>query len=121
MAANKSTYLTNAVLNAYLVSGSRYLALFVTDPGLTGSGTEVAGGSYARKPITWGSIANKAKANTAAINFTGLPATSINYWAIYDAATGGNLLYFGPLSTSVTVPVGGTFDVNIGNLIIEET
>lgn len=119
MAADKSTYAINAVLNQ-LLAGSEFLALFVTDPGPTGSGTEVSGGSYARKAITWGAIANNKKSNSAAINFSNLPATSINHWAIYDEAVGGNLLYYGPLSTGVTVPVGGTFDVLVGNLIIEE-
>lgn len=119
MAANKSTYSINTVLNTLLGAGT-HLALFVTNPNADGSGTEVSGGSYARKPITWGAVSANKKTNSAAINFTGLPATAINYWAIYSAATGGNLLYYGPLSTSVTVPVGGTFDVNIGNLLIEE-
>lgn len=119
MAANKSTYAINATLNS-LLAGSEYLALFVNDPAPSGSGTEVTGGSYARLPITWSTISANQKTNTAAINFTGLPATTINYWAIYDALTGGNLVYYGPLSQGVTVPVGGVFDVLANNLLIEE-
>ena len=127
MAANKSDYLKNAIVQhtlgipAYDHAGySCYLALFVTDPQGDGSGTEVSGGSYVRKIIDWGTAADGIIANDAAINFTGLPATAINYWAIYDAVTGGNMLYYGPLSTGVVVPVGGTFDVLADNLIIEE-
>lgn len=119
MAANKSDYSKQQTLDL-LLNGGEHLALFVTDPGATGTGTEVAGGTYARKPITWGAYASGQKVSTGAINFTGLPATSINYWAIYDAVTGGNLLYYGALSTGVTVTAGGTFDVLAGNLIIAE-
>lgn len=44
----------STLLNASLRSGTYYLALFLTDPTASGTGTEVSGGGYARKIINFG-------------------------------------------------------------------
>ena len=43
-----------SLLNTSLRSGTYYLALFLTDPTASGTGTEVSGGGYARKIIAFG-------------------------------------------------------------------
>lgn len=122
-----SNYLENKVLlhvfgaTAYTAPSTLYVALFTSDPGETGSGTEVSGGSYARQTATFTVTDNQAS-NTAAVEFptaTGSWGT-ITYAAVYDASSGGNLLAYGALTTSKTIASGdvlripaGDFDINL--------
>lgn len=128
-----SDYLESALLNATLRNvaftspSAVYLALFTADVGEAGPGTEVSGGSYARQAITFGAPAADAGpatttscANTAAINFPTATANwgTIGYWAIFDASSGGNMLYHGALSASVTCNSGSSITVDIGQIIV---
>ena len=122
-----SNYLENKVLlhvfgaTAYTAPSTLYVALFTSDPGETGSGTEVSGGSYARQTATFTVTGNQAS-NTTAVEFptaTGSWGT-ITYAAVYDAVSGGNLLASGALTTSKTIASGdvlripaGDFDINL--------
>jgi hypothetical protein len=122
-----SNYLENKVLlhvfgaTAYTAPSTLYVALFTSDPGETGSGTEVSGGSYARQTIAF-TVTNNQASNTAAVEFptaTGSWGT-ITYAAVYDALSGGNLLAYGALTTSKTIASGdvlripaGDFDINL--------
>lgn len=122
-----SNYLENKVLlhvfgaTAYTAPSTLYVALFTSDPGETGSGAEVSGGSYARQTIAFTVTGNQAS-NTAAVEFptaTGSWGT-ITYAAVYDALSGGNLLAYGALTTSKTIASGdvlripaGDFDINL--------
>lgn len=122
-----SNYLENKVLlhvfgaTAYTAPSTLYVALFTSDPGETGSGTEVSGGSYARQTIAFTVTGNQAS-NTAAVEFPTATASwgTITYAAIYDAVSGGNLLAYGALTTSKTIASGdvlripaGDFDINL--------
>lgn len=46
----------STLLNTSLRSGTYYLALFLTDPTASGTGTEVSGGGYARKIINFSAV-----------------------------------------------------------------
>lgn len=122
-----SNYLENKVLlhvfgaTAYTAPTTLYVALFTSDPGETGSGTEVSGGSYARQTIAFTVTGNQAS-NTAAVEFPTATASwgTITYAAVYDAVSGGNLLAYGALTTSKTIASGdvlripaGDFDINL--------
>jgi hypothetical protein len=122
-----SNYLENKVLlhvfgaTAYTAPSTLYVALFTSDPGETGSGTEVSGGSYARQTIAFTVTGNQAS-NTAAVEFPTATASwgTITYAAVYDALSGGNLLAYGALTTSKTIASGdvlripaGDFDINL--------
>jgi hypothetical protein len=105
---------------------SLYVGLFTATPSDTGGGTEVSGGSYARVAIT-SSLANWAgtqaaastvassgttgtTSNNGAVTFTTPTASwgTITSFGVFDAASGGNLLIYGPLTTSKTVNNGDT-------------
>lgn len=112
-----SNYLENALINAtlrntaYSSPSTVYVGLFTSDPTDAGSGTEVSGGSYARKAITFGSPSNGASTNSGAVEFdqaTGNWGT-ITHFAIFDALTTGNMLYHGALTTSKTIETGDVF------------
>lgn len=115
MSAFPSTAQANAMLDL-IKNDTPKLALFTTNPGPTGSGTEASGGSYARQSVTLSSASGGATSNTNAITFT-LPAGTYSYWAIYDATSAGNINAYGALTSPITVPTGGgTATVAIGDI-----
>lgn len=78
----------NAMLNAI---GVTHVSAHTADPGTTGA-SEVAGGTYARQPITLGAAAGGIKSATTqpAIPIpAGVTVTHLGYW---NAATGGTFL-----------------------------
>lgn len=92
-----------------------YVALFTAAPSDAGGGTEVTGGSYARvnlapldanwtAPDGTGGLTD----NAAAITFPAPSANwgSITHFAIFDAASAGNMLFWGALTTPKTVNNG---------------
>lgn len=122
-----SNYLENKVLlhvfgaTAYTAPATLYVALFTSDPGETGSGTEVSGGSYARQTIAFTVTGNQAS-NTGAAEFPTATASwgTITHAAVFDAVSGGNMLAYGALTTSKTIASGdvlripaGDFDINL--------
>lgn len=124
----KSQYLDNAMVNAvlrdvpYTSPTTVYIALYTTAPVSTGGGVEVTGGSYARQPSTWTSPTVGVVANVADIVF---PIASADWgtvvaWAILDAASAGNMLYFGALGASRTVLDTTQVKFPAGQLIVTE-
>lgn len=98
-----------------------YLALFETDPTDAGTGTEVdgTGNGYERKAITFDAPTTPGVfTNSADILYQDMPATTVTHWAIYDASTGGNLLYHDAWSSSQTYPAGEAALVSAGSLTI---
>lgn len=98
-----------------------YVGLFTVTPTDAGGGTEVTGGSYARVAVA-STLANWAgtqaagsttsstgtggvSSNNGAITF---PAPTADWgtvvaFGIFDALTGGNLLFFGTLSIAISI------------------
>jgi hypothetical protein len=74
-----------------------FISLHTGDPGETGA-NEVAGGSYARQQADFGAAAAGTLANSANIEFSGMPAATVVAWAAWDAVTAGNCFWTGWLS-----------------------
>lgn len=130
MADAKSDYAEKATLD-WLLGGDdptrptgRYVALFQADPTDEGTGTEVSGGSYARQEATFGAASTDAGVTTATttadLDWINLPTVEITHVGIFDASTGGNLIYHGALTTSKTLTSGDNFTINSGQLTITE-
>lgn len=104
-----------------------YIGLLTSSPSDAGGGTEVSGGSYVRvkacagstQALTdWRSTQNDNLASTGssgqttnsiAITFNPGPSAqwgNVGYFGAYDAPTGGNLLFYGALTTPKTVNSG---------------
>lgn len=120
-----SNYLENAALTWALTSSAVtrptawYIALFTTDPTDAGTGTEVSGGSYARKTVAF-SVTGDTATNSATVTFptaTGDWGT-IGWIGIYDASTSGNLLFHGAVAVAKSILNGDTFQISSGNLSI---
>ena len=121
-----SNYLENAVINAVLRNTSYtspsvvYVGLFTSDPTDAGSGTEVAGGSYARVAVTFGAPSNGVSTNSAAVEFAQATANwgTVSHIGIHDALTTGNLLFHTALDTSKTIETGDIFKIATGSLSV---
>lgn len=126
MAGAISDYLENKLIDAtlrgvaYTSPATVYLALFTSDPTDANTGVEVTGGTYARQPITFGAASNGASSNSADVMY---PVATANWGTIvsvgvYDAATGGNLLYYGSLTTSKVIQTNDQLKVNAGDITV---
>lgn len=113
-----------------------YVGLLTAAPSDSGGGTEVSGGSYARVAVT-SSLANWAgtqsagstvassgtggqTSNNAAITFPTPAATwgTVTHFGIYDASSGGNLLFWGALTISKTINQADTVTFPAASLSI---
>lgn len=101
-----------------ITSGTPYLALYTSNPGPTNTGTEVTGGSYARKAITFSATSGSARTNTAEIRFPGLPAGTVTHYGILSASTAGTLRAYSPLSSSFTNVSGDEVVFNVGGISV---
>ncbi len=131
--AGKSDYLENALLNgvlggpAFSLPANVYVALFTATPNDAGGGTEVTGGSYARvaqvnNTTNWPSAAAGSKSNGTVVTFPQATVSwgVVTHFALFDASTGGNMLYFGALSASKTIDISDTPTFPVGTLTITE-
>jgi hypothetical protein len=101
-----------------------YLALFTSAPSASGGGTEVSGGSYARKSVTNNNTNFPDSILGTGEKFLGVdtPFTAatgswgvITHVGLFDASTAGNLLHFGALASPVTIGTGDIFRFPLGN------
>ena len=136
MAGSKSDYLSRRLLDhvlggpAFVPPATVYFALFLEAPSDLGGGLEVSGGSYGRvsaanDAVTWSSALSSLTPEKKT-NFELVFPLSSDVWgtilayAIFDASTGGNILYWGNLTTPRTVIAGRTVKFQNGDLTILE-
>ena len=133
MAGSKSNYLELELLDhilgnaAWTAPSSVYIALYTLAPDDTGGGTEVTGGSYTRATVTnndtnFPAASGGAKSNGTAIAFTAATANwgTVVAFGIFDALTGGNLLYWADLTANKVVNSGDNVQFDIGDLDLTE-
>lgn len=107
-----------------------WVALFTVTPSDSSAGTEVTGGSYARVAVARTGAGFDAASgaspgttqNTSTITFPTATADwgTVVAFAICDAASAGNQLYWGALTASKTVSNGDTASFAAGTLVITE-
>lgn len=121
-----SNYLENKLLDhtlrnvSYTPPTAVYLALFTSDPGEDKTGTEVSGGAYARKAVTFNAATNGSVTNSADILFDIATANwgTVSHVAVFDALTAGNMLYYGALTTAKTINSSDQLKIVAGDLSI---
>jgi hypothetical protein len=124
--AAMSNYLENKVLDYVLrdqadwAPAAVYLSLHTADPTDAGTGAEVSGGSYARQAITFNAAHATAGTidNSSVEEFTNMPACTVSHIGVWDAASSGNLLFFGAVTASKAVGAGDTISLSAGSLDI---
>lgn len=130
-----SNYLENKVLDHVLTSTgytaptTRYLALFTNTSGSAAANLEAGtltdevsptASAYARKAVTFAAASGGSSATNATVTFDAATASwgTITHVAVMDASSGGNVLFYGAVTTSKTIDSGDTFQVTSGNLTI---
>jgi hypothetical protein len=130
-----SDYLENALINHifrntdFTRPANIYVALFTAAPSDSGGGTEVSGGSYARQAVVtgassgWAAASGGATENSATITFPTATASwgTITHVALFDASSGGNMLFHGALAVSKAIGSGDIFRINAGDLDLSLT
>lgn len=96
------------------------LALFTAAPSDSGGGTEVSGNGYSRQSVTFAAATSPGGTteNTGAVSFTASGGNwgTITHAAIFDAASGGNMLWWGALTASRIIYDGDTLNIAAGDL-----
>jgi hypothetical protein len=121
-----SNYLENALINGTLrattftAPANIYVGLFTSDPTDAGTGSEVSGGSYARKEITFAAPSNGVTESNADVTFDTATASwgTISFVGLYDALSGGNLLYHTALDIPKVIDTNDIFKINAGGLTV---
>ena len=141
--AAMSDYLENKIID-FLFRGQTYTApaglhvgLLTAAPSDTGGGTEVSGNAYARVDLapsltnwagtqaaastTASSGTSGTTSNNAAVTFPTPTASwgTVTHFGIWDASTGGNLLFYGSLNISKTINSGDTVTFPISSLAVQ--
>jgi hypothetical protein len=120
-----SNYLEDKVLNATLVNGQSYAAgnvyaaLYSVAPTESTSGTELSGSNYSRQQVTFTVSGGTATSNVA-VTFGAASATwsTAVAWAICDASSSGNILYYSTLSPTQTVLNGDSLTFASGDITV---
>jgi len=131
VAGSASNDLENKVLNHilggddYTRPANVYLALYTSAPTDAGGGTEVSGGSYARKQVAnnatnWPAATNGQKSNGVEIAFAEATASwgTVVAVGIHDAPEGGNLMFWADLQTPKEIGAGDTARFPAGSITI---
>tara|TARA_R110001606_G_scaffold388095_1_gene553228 strand:+ start:229 stop:621 length:393 start_codon:yes stop_codon:yes gene_type:complete len=117
--------LLNLTLNGTAFSGMNnpYVSLHTADPTDAGTGTEVSGGSYARTAASFATASGTSGlvATDADVTFPTCTATwgVVGWIGLWDASTGGNMLYHTALDATKTIDTGDIFKITTGNLTVE--
>jgi hypothetical protein len=119
-----SDHAEDLLLDWMMTSGSAtrptawYLALFTAAPSDSGGGTEVSTGGYSRQTIAFSAASGGTTSNSADVSFTATGANygTVTHIGIFDASSGGNLLWHGAMTASKTVEDGDTITFAAGNV-----
>lgn len=97
-----------------------YVALYTAAPSDSGGGTEVSGNGYSRQAVTFAAATSPGgtTSNTGDISFTASGGNwgTITHIGIFDASSGGNLLWHGVMTASKIVNDGDTLEFSTGNI-----
>lgn len=125
-----SNFLTDGILNVLRGTAYPLANTGSVHVGLRVAGTEVSAGGYARQAVSkaagsWSApsgAGTRTIDNAAVITFGPASASwgTVDEVGIWDAATGGNLLYVGALAASKAIASGDSAQFAIGALDISE-
>jgi hypothetical protein len=141
--AAMSNYLENKLIDwmlrgqAYTPPTSTWVALYTVAPTDAGGGTEVSGNNYARLQIlsnmtNWSGTQASATtvastgntgttSNNGTLNFN-VPSGAwgvVTHFGLMDQSSGGNLLFFGPLTVAKNIGSGDTVVVDPDTIAVQ--
>ena len=95
-----------------------YVSLHTGAPDDRGS-LEVAGGDYAREPVRFGNPAEGLIENTEGVEWPNMPKVNVSHVGLWDAATGGNLLWSGQQAPARALLDGDAYRIPAFALTVE--
>ena len=109
-----------------------YVALFTSDPTDANTGTEVSDSSYLRQDAAKGGTIDSGwtaptpsgdgtmSSNAKLLQFPPIAdgTVTITHYAIYDAQSGGNMLYHAPFTTAKTLEINDVLSIDVGGIEI---
>lgn len=104
---------------AYASPTAVYVALHTANPteaGNVGELTTAAFPGYARKVLTVGAPVDGISTSTADLSWDVTANVKVTHGSIWDAATAGNPLFYGPLGEEKTIATGDIFRIPSGQL-----
>lgn len=117
--------MANEVIDSIIANhASMWLGACLTMPTKSSNGTEPVGGSYARVEIDMDAVfpaaASSETGNDELVSFPTSTGTwgSIVGYALWDASTGGDVLFWFPLTEAVLVESGRAITFPIDNIKI---
>ena len=122
-----SDYLENKLLdhtlgNSAYAQPTVYVGLYTAVTGLetNSPSAEVSGNAYTRKAASFGASSGGSCSTDGTITFDAASGNwgTITHVAVLDAATTGNVLFYGAVTSSKTIETGDTFQISSGNLTI---
>jgi hypothetical protein len=127
-----SDYLENEAIEATLrgatyTGGAVYVALYTTDPTDADSGAELTDSGYVRQQahasvvsdgFTVPSNGVSTNGNTVAFPAVVDIQVTITHWSIFDAQSGGNMLYHAPLTSSKILDPSDVLSFPVGSLSV---
>lgn len=94
-----------------------FLGLGTGGSDATGLVGEPAGNGYARQRVTFTGTVTQSNLDAVRFTFTAAAGT-MTHVGLFDAASGGNPLTWGPLAQVATIAGAGTVTVNPGTLTL---
>lgn len=124
-----TTYAANKIFDhmfrnqSYTPPSTLYIGLFTSAPtdaytGASPTGTEVSGGSYARIACALSAASSRATSNSSNLTFPTATASwgTVVAIGLFEASSGGEMLWWDGLEVNKTVGSGDTFQINSGDL-----
>ena len=100
---------------AWTAPSNVYVKLHTGDPGE--DCTANAATEATRKLASWNAAASGSIGTSATLEWTNVAATeTVTHWSLWDAATGGNPLWYGSLSASAALTAGDTLQITVLSL-----
>jgi hypothetical protein len=123
MSGKLSVFAANALLGhvcgvAYSAPATVYVGVSTADPGV--GLAEPVGNGYARAAIGFAAAAYRRVAQDGAATFamaTGAWGT-VTHWALFDAASGGNMLAYGDFGQSKAIVAGNTLTIPADSIYV---
>jgi hypothetical protein len=121
-----SNYAEKLLLDWMMTAGSAtrptawYVGLFTDSPTDAGTGTEVSGSGYTRQSVTFNAATSGTgttdNSNNVVFTAAGGNWGTVSHIGIYDASSGGNLLWHGAMTASKIVNDGDSLEFSAGNI-----
>lgn len=113
-----TNWLGGDILATYFTGQDTYLALLTGDPTALGStAAEVVGGDYERLLCDWTTPGTKT-IGLGALRFVNMPACTVSWLAVMDAAVGGHMLIAKALPVPITVPSSAEFRLAANAIVL---